>query len=259
MYALCLDYKTEQAHIDYILRTREAAAVKRRGDRLAMTGEFNDWRIALGGVGHLGRGGVIAAVVVAALAIALSALSLIEERRGRWWLLLLLRAAGRSPAVALVAAPGARDRAARQIIRVANHVAVLVDVLSRIDGGASARRRLLRGMERAAALVRRAAPRLRRLGDEAGHRVDLYSFYVARCWRRRRPIRWRRGRPAEATSIGEALAECARALRGPRPPGELVMISDGIYTGRIGEGPIDPTTRNTVQSLATQIHTVGDR
>jgi len=22
MYALCLDYKTEQAHIDYILRTR---------------------------------------------------------------------------------------------------------------------------------------------------------------------------------------------------------------------------------------------
>ncbi len=25
MYALCLDYKTEQAHIDYILRTRRYA------------------------------------------------------------------------------------------------------------------------------------------------------------------------------------------------------------------------------------------
>ena len=25
MYALCLDYKTEQAHIDYILRTRRFA------------------------------------------------------------------------------------------------------------------------------------------------------------------------------------------------------------------------------------------
>jgi hypothetical protein len=24
MYALCLDYKTEQAHIDFILRTRRA-------------------------------------------------------------------------------------------------------------------------------------------------------------------------------------------------------------------------------------------
>jgi hypothetical protein len=25
MYALCLDYKTEQAHIDFILRTRRGA------------------------------------------------------------------------------------------------------------------------------------------------------------------------------------------------------------------------------------------
>jgi len=25
MYALCLDYKTEQAHIDFIMRTRRAA------------------------------------------------------------------------------------------------------------------------------------------------------------------------------------------------------------------------------------------
>ena len=49
------------------------------------TPDFNDWRVALSGTAHLGRAGVVLAIVVAALAIGLSAVSLLEERRGRWW------------------------------------------------------------------------------------------------------------------------------------------------------------------------------
>ena len=40
-------------------------------------GEFNDWRVALGGASHLGQIGVILAVAAAAVAIGLSAVSLI--------------------------------------------------------------------------------------------------------------------------------------------------------------------------------------
>ena len=35
--------------------------------------EFNDWRLALGGATHLGRGGVVLAVAVAVSAVVLSA------------------------------------------------------------------------------------------------------------------------------------------------------------------------------------------
>ena len=50
-------------------------------------GGFNDWHVTLGASAHLGRGGVVALIVVAGLAICFSALSLIEERFGRGWLL----------------------------------------------------------------------------------------------------------------------------------------------------------------------------
>ena len=213
-----------------------------------MTGEFNDWRVALGGTTHLGQAGVIAAVVIAALAIGLSEVSLIEERRGRWWLLLLLRAAGVFACLIAALEPAIE---LRQIIRVANHVAVLVDVSRSMevrppDGGSSR-------MERAAALVRRAAPRFA-AWEQAGHRVDLYSFGEMLAPATADSLA---ARPTgEATRIGEALAE-VRARYAGRDLGAVVMISDGIDTGRIGEGPIDPTTRNTVQALATPIHTVG--
>ncbi len=210
--------------------------------------DFNDWRLALGGAAHLGRAGVLLAIVVAAVAIALSAVSLLEERRGRWWLLLVLRATGVAACLTAVLEPSLE---LRQIVHVANHVAVLVDVSRSMEvrppnGGASR-------AERAADLVRRAAPRFA-AWEQGGHRVDLYSF--GEVLAPATPESLAANPAAEATRIGEALAE-VRARYAGRDLGAVVMISDGIDTGRIGEGPIDATTRNTIQALGTPIHTVG--
>src|SRR5207244_2759770 len=131
----------------------EAARRPARGARVTAP-DFNDWRLALGGAAHLGRVGLVLAIAVAALAIALSAVSLLEERRARWWLLLVLRSAGVAACLTAVLEPSLE---LRQIVHVANHVAVLVDVSRSMEvrppnGGASR-------AERAADLVRRAAPR----------------------------------------------------------------------------------------------------
>ena len=188
-------------------------------------------------------------MVIAALAIGLSAVSLIEERRGRWWLLLLLRAAGVLACLIAALEPAIE---LRQIIRVANHVAVLVDVSRSMevrppDGGSSR-------IERAAALVRQAAPRFA-AWEQAGHRVDLYSFGEVLAPATADSLA---ARPAgEATRIGEALAE-VRARYAGRDLGAVVVISDGIDTGRIGEGP---TRRHHAQHHRRRwrrpIHTVG--
>ena len=45
--------------------------------------EFNDWHLTLAAGAHLGRGGVALLIVLAGLAVAFSALSLIEEQEGR--------------------------------------------------------------------------------------------------------------------------------------------------------------------------------
>jgi uncharacterized membrane protein len=213
-----------------------------------VSAEFNDWRLALGGAANLGRSGVALAVVVAAVAIGLSAVSLLEERRGRWWLLLLLRAAG---VVACLVAALEPAIELRQIVHVPNHVAVLVDVSRSMevrppDGGASR-------AERAAALVQQARPRFA-AWEQSGHRVDFYSFGEMLAPATPESLA---ARPTgEATRIGEALAE-VRARYAGRDLGAVVMVSDGVDTGRIGEGPLDAATRGAIQALGAPIHTVG--
>jgi uncharacterized membrane protein len=230
-----------------------------------MTPEFNDWRIAWGGEAHLGRAGLVLAVAIAALAIILSAISLLDRpggaadgadaaggarrrRGGRWLALLALRAGGVLACLTAVVEPAIE---LRQIVKVPNHVAVLVDTSRSMevrppDGGASR-------AERAAELVRRAAPRFA-AWEQAGHRVDLYSFgeVVAPAT----PESLRARPAAEATRMGEALAEM-RARYAGRDLGAVVMISDGIDTGRIGEGPLDASARSAIEALGAPIHTVG--
>jgi uncharacterized membrane protein len=215
---------------------------------LALPREFNDWRLTLGAGTHLGRLGVVLLMVVAVLAVAFSALSLIEERRGRGWLLLLLRTAGVGACLVTALEPAVE---LRQVSHVPNHVAVVVDTSRSMevrppDGGPSR-------AERAAALIDRAAPAFA-AWERDGHRVDLYSFGEGLA--PATPASLHAPPSADATRIGEALGDL-RARYAGRDLGAVVLISDGVDTGRIGEGPIDAATRASIEALGAPIHTVG--
>lgn len=213
-----------------------------------MTGEFNDWRIALGGGAHLGRTGVILVVIVAVLAIAVSAWSLLDERRGRWWGLLLLRTGGVLACLMVVLQPTLE---LRQIVHVPNQVAVLVDTSRSMEvrppNGGNTR------AQRAATLIEKAAP-LFSSWEQQGHRVDLFSF--GEVLAPTAPGALRVPPAGEATRIGEALTE-VRARYAGRDLGAVVLLSDGVDTGRIGEGPLDATTRTSLEALGAPVHTVG--
>ncbi|HVR60371.1 MAG TPA: glutamine amidotransferase [Polyangia bacterium] len=211
-------------------------------------GEFNDWRITLGNTPHIGRAGVALMIALAAVAVALSALSLIEERRGRWWGLLALRTGGVLACLCAVLEPALE---LRQVIHVPNQVAVLVDASRSMEvkppRAGSAR------FERAASLIEKAAP-LFAEWEQAGHHVDLYSFgeVVA-------PVSagaLRAAPTAEASRLGEALGE-VRARYAGRDLGAVIMLSDGVDTGRIGEGPLDAATRSALEAMGAPVHTVG--
>jgi len=213
-----------------------------------LPGGFNDWRLGLGAAGHYGRGGVALLVAAAVVAVALSALALNDERPARRLLLLGLRIAGVLACLLTALEPTVE---LRQITRVPNRVAVLVDTSRSMevrppDGGPSR-------AERAAALLDRAAPELAALQRD-GHDIDLYGFgenvSPATSASLHEPP------AADATRIGEALGEL-RARYAGRDLGAVVLISDGVDTGRIGEGPLDATTRAAIDALGAPIHTVG--
>ncbi len=168
---------------------------------------YNDWRLTLGAASHLGRLAVVLLVAGAAIAIALSALSLIEERRARGGLLFALRVLGIAACLLMALQPTVE---LRQVTHVPNRVAVLVDgsrsmAVRPPDGGASR-------AERAATLLERAAPRLA-AWQQAGHEVDLYTFGESVAPANAAVLR---EPSADATRIGEALGDAAGPLRRPR-------------------------------------------
>jgi uncharacterized membrane protein len=211
-------------------------------------GQFNDWHVTLGAGSHLGRLGVVLLIAVGALALAFSALSLIEERLGRGWLLLALRAAGILAVLATALEPTIEQR---QVVHVPNHVAVIVDASRSMDvrppdGGRSR-------AERARALLERAAPQLA-AWERDGHHVDLYSFGESLAPATLASLV---AAPAgDATRIGEALGDL-RARYAGRDLGAVVVVSDGVDTGRIGEGPLDATTRADLAALGAPVDTIG--
>jgi len=213
-----------------------------------LPGGYNDWRLALGAAAHLGRAGVALLIAAAAVAIALSALSLADERRGRGLLLFGLRVAGVLACLVTALEPTVE---LRQVTHVPNRVAVLVDASRSMevrppDGGASR-------AQRAAALIDGAGPELAALARD-GHDVDLYTFADALSPATRESLH--AAPSGDSTRIGEALGEL-RARYAGRDLGAVLLISDGVDTGRIGEGPLDATTRATVEALGAPIHTVG--
>lgn len=210
---------------------------------------FTDWRLSAGAA--LDRRWIPLLCAAALAALVLSALALWRHPHrpsaGRMALLLGLRAAAIALCL-LVALQPTLDLA--QVARIPNHVAVLVDnsrsmSVRPADGGPPR-------YERAATLLRGAEPLFAQWRRD-GHRVDLFSFGEAVA---PTTIEGVRAPPTgEATRIGEALSEL-RARYAGRDLGAVVLVSDGIDTGRLGRGPADAETRATLSALGAPLHTV---
>jgi uncharacterized membrane protein len=209
-------------------------------------GDFNDWHMALGA--RLPRGAVALLIVAAAVALVLSAATLLGSRRRHGVWLVILRAAALLACLVVALQPTLE---LRQIVRVPNRVAVLVDASRSMDvrppdGGPSR-------AERAATLLARTAP-ARTAWERDGHRVDVYTFGEGLVPSTFEALR--APPTADATRIGEALAEL-RARYAGHDLGAVIVISDGIDTGRIGKGPLDAETRAAIEALGAPVHTVG--
>ncbi len=206
---------------------------------------FNDWHVVVGA--RLPHGAVAVLVGAAALALVLSAVTVIRARRRHGAPVLLLRAAALGASLAVALQPTLE---LRQIVRVPNRVAVLVDASRSMDvrppdGGPSR-------AERAAKLLDGPSSE-RAAWERDGHRVDIYTFGEGLV---PSTVDALRATPtADATRMGEALAELGARYAG-HDLGAVVLISDGIDTGRIGKGPIDDQTRAAIAGLAAPIHTV---
>jgi len=96
--------------------------------------------------------------------------------------------------------------------------------------------------QRAAQIVAQAAPRFAEW-ERAGHRVEIYSFGEALATATPDPLRATRRR-AKPPAWAKPCPSCAGAWPAATWAG-VVLISDGIDTGRIARGPLDGETRRT--------------
>ena len=208
-------------------------------------GLIADWRLTFGT--HLGRTTLVLLAVAGLLAVAISALSLWRERRrGRTLAILTLRLLAVGACLLVCLQPMLEFG---QVSVVPNTVAVLVDA-SRSMSVAPPDRGPTRS-ERVAGLLASAAPTFA-AWETSGHKVEVYGFGEVLTPASRASLP---SPKAEATRIGEALSELRMRLGG-RDLGAVVIISDGIDTGRIGRGPLDADTHKTLEALAAPVHTV---
>lgn len=206
-----------------------------------------DWRLTFGT--QLSRTALWLLLVAAILAVVVSALSLWRDPRGstrRSIGLLALRAL--AVAVCLLVSLQPRLEFG-QVSLVPNYVAVLVDGSRSMnvappDRGATRIQRVQQLLDRASSTFAD--------WETNGHRVESFTFGEALAPLGRATAPAPKG---EATRIGEALSELRTRFSG-RDLGAVVVISDGIDTGRIGRGPLDADTRKTLQALGAPVHTV---
>lgn len=209
-------------------------------------GGFNDWHVVLGA--RLPRNAIAGMVAAALVALALSTVTVVRSGRPRVAAIVALRAAALGVCLIIALQPSLE---LRQVVRVPNRVAVLVDgsrsmEVSPPEGGLSR-------AARAAALLTGDSSE-RAAWERNGHRVDVYSFGDGLI---PTTLDGLRAAPAaDATRIGEALGELATRTAG-HDLGAVVIISDGVDTGRIGRGPLDAETRRAIAALGAPVHTVG--
>jgi len=207
---------------------------------------FNDWRFV--SAARLPRTALTAMVLAAIVALALSAFTVIRARRAYAPALIALRALALATCLAIALQPALE---LRQIMRVPNRVAVLVDgsrsmEVTPPEGGPSR-------AARAAALLT-GAQSARADWEREGHRVDVYTFGEGLI---PTTLEGLRAAPAaDATRIGEALGELSARTSG-HDLGAVVIISDGVDTGRVGKGPLDAETRAAIAAFDAPVHTVG--
>jgi uncharacterized membrane protein len=208
-------------------------------------GLIADWRLTFGT--QLGRSTLVLLAVAAALTVAISALSLWRERRrGRTLAILTLRLLAVAACLLVCVQPRLEFG---QVSVVPNTVAVLVDA-SRSMTVAPPDRGPTRS-ERVTGLLASAEPTFA-AWESRGHKIEVYGFGEGLTPASRASLP---APKAEATRIGEALSELRTRLAG-RDLGAVVLVSDGIDTGRIGRGPLDADTRKTLEALAAPVHTV---
>ena len=204
-----------------------------------------DWRLTFGT--QLGRGTLVLLTVAAALTVAISAISLWRERRrGRAVAILTLRLCAVATCLLVCLQPKLEFG---QVSVVPNTVVVLVDA-SRSMNVAPPNRGPTRS-ERTAGLMASAEPTFA-AWEGSGHKIEVYGFGEGLTPASRASLP---SPKAEATRIGEALSELRTRFAG-RDLGAVVLISDGIDTGRIGHGPLDADTRKTLEALAAPVHTI---
>ncbi len=205
-----------------------------------------DWRVVLGS--HLPHKVLVAMCVAAGLATLVSAYSLRWDKRRRRVLgLFVLRTLGIGTCLLVAVQPSLE---LGNVTRVPNHVAVLMDESMSMsvrppDGGQTR-------SERAAAAIRAAVPVFADW-ERDDHRVNLFSFAETIAPTSLGNISAEpRG---ETTRLGEALSELRSRYAG-RDLGAVIIVSDGIDTGRIGRGPLDGETRTALAAIGAPVHTV---
>jgi uncharacterized membrane protein len=206
---------------------------------------FQDWQFVLGS--HFGPTSVALLCAGALLAVVLSAWGLwTGPRRGYRVPLFVLRFLAIAACLVVALEPTLE---LREVTRIRNHVAVLIDVsrsmgVSPPSGGDSR-------LARVESMVRGENRRFEKWRAQ-GHGVDFYTVGETLS-----PVSAEATFRAEhdATRIAETLTEI-KSRYGGRDLGGIVLLSDGIDNGRIGAGPLDPETRDLVREMGVPISAV---
>ncbi len=206
---------------------------------------FEDWKLVL--LTNLGTPGLVLAALAAVVTLGLTVWSYRREQRlGVRLGLTGARLLAVTAVVLLVLQPAVQ---LRNVTRLPNHVAVLVDLSRSMSvrerqGGVSR-------LDRTRALLRASEARISKW--RTGRVVSFFSFGDSLS---PLPSRGALKATEPATRIQEALAELERQYRG-KDLAAAVLISDGIDNGRLGNGAvISEASRKFLRSLKFPLHTV---
>lgn len=206
---------------------------------------FNEWRWVL--LSPWGRPAMAMGVGAAVLTVVLAVTGTARERRPwRRALLCALRAGAAATALVLFLEPALE---LRHVTREPNHIAVVIDdsrsmELAEQRGGPSR-------AARAAELVAASAPTFERWRQT--HHVDFYTFSDTLLPTAEEALRGAVPPRADATLMRKALEDVRARYDGEDLAG-VVLISDGISTGRFQDGAEDGADADFLEGLGVHVH-----